>query len=199
MERVAVVIEGTTPLLIDAFTDADAIQVEGGGGAVFKGQQETPRNQAQARLYKDERGSMFIPGPNLFRAIIDAGAFHKLGRKQVTTGTSSLVPAAMSLIELNCPITNRRDKEATWEVDSRSIVIQKTLRRMKHRPRFDEWRIGFTVEVDTTIFPLQLARLLVDDAGKRIGLGSFRPARKGPFGRFQVIRWENEKQTKAAA
>lgn len=34
-----------------------------------------------------------------------------------------------------------------------------------------------------------LVRSIVDDAGKKIGLGDFRPARKGPFGRFVVKEW----------
>jgi len=30
----------------------------------------------------------------------------------------------------------------------------------------------------------------VDSAGKRVGLGDFRPARKGPFGKFRVDEWK---------
>ena len=33
---------------------------------------------------------------------------------------------------------------------------------------------------------------LVDDAGQKIGLGDYRPARKGPFGRFSVVSWVEE-------
>lgn len=34
-----------------------------------------------------------------------------------------------------------------------------------------------------------LFREIVDAAGKRIGLGDFRPACKGPFGKFTVTSW----------
>jgi hypothetical protein len=37
----------------------------------------------------------------------------------------------------------------------------------------------------------KLFREIVDAAGKRIGLGDFRPATKGPFGKFVVTSWEN--------
>jgi hypothetical protein len=36
---------------------------------------------------------------------------------------------------------------------------------------------------------LVLMRDIVDAAGKRIGLGDFRPACKGPFGKFVVVKW----------
>jgi len=29
----------------------------------------------------------------------------------------------------------------------------------------------------------------VDDCGRKIGIGSFRPSKKGPFGKFRVIHW----------
>lgn len=61
---------------------------------------------------------------------------------------------------------------------------------MCHRPRVDEWRCTFTVDVDTSMFPPNLIRSVIDDAGKKIGLGDYRPARKGPFGRFVVVKWE---------
>ena len=60
---------------------------------------------------------------------------------------------------------------------------------MAHRPRFDEWRVSFTLEVDETLFSEALVRELLDIAGKRIGLGDFRPERKGPFGRFRTDAW----------
>lgn len=33
-------------------------------------------------------------------------------------------------------------------------------------------------------------REIFDIAGRRIGVGSFRPARKGPFGKFKVDLWQ---------
>lgn len=45
-----------------------------------------------------------------------------------------------------------------------------------------------------------LFREIVDAAGKRIGLGDFRPACKGPFGKFVVTSWViQENDLRAAA
>jgi hypothetical protein len=191
MDTINVTIEGTTPLLMNKFTDAAAVALAAGTSAVMAGNKGTPREQAEKRLYVDESGVLHVPGTNIFRAIIDAGVFHKAGRAKITTQKSSLVPAAVALVELVCPI--RVDGgEPKWEVDSRSVVIPSTGGRvMAHRPRLDRWAISFTLEIDTGMFSTSLVRQLVDDAGKRIGLGDFRPARKGPFGRFVVVKWES--------
>lgn len=64
---------------------------------------------------------------------------------------------------------------------------------MCHRPRLDEWSTAFTLDVDGDMFSEKLVRLLVDDAGKKCGLGDYRPNRKGPFGKFVVTSWETIK------
>lgn len=33
-------------------------------------------------------------------------------------------------------------------------------------------------------------RRVVDDTGSRVGVLDFRPQRRGPFGRFQVVSWK---------
>ena len=88
-----------------------------------------------------------------------------------------------------------------FEVDSRSVVSPATGGRiMAHRPRLDEWSLSFTLEVDEDMFSAEFVRLVVDDAGRKIGLGDFRPDRKGPFGKFVVTGWKviKEKSGRAA-
>lgn len=200
MQRIEVTIEGISPLLMNRYTDEAAMKSEGGTSATYVGTKGTPREQAAKKRYVDERGVLHLPGPNVFRAIIDAGTFHKAGKSKVTTARTSLVPAGVALVELTMPVLGHDDKEAAWEVDSRSVVIPSTGGRiMCHRPRVDQWRLNFTLEVDPSMFNVSLVRALVDDAGRRIGLGDFRPARKGPFGRFVVTRWDVEKEVRRAA
>ena len=67
---------------------------------------------------------------------------------------------------------------------------------MCHRPRFDAWKIGFTLLIDNKMFDEAITRALVDDMGTKIGLGDYRPARKGPFGRFLVTAWKRVAETR---
>lgn len=196
--KIRVTIEGVSPLLMNRFTETAEIALSGGTSATFarSGDKGTPREQAAPKRYADDAGMLYVPGPNIFSAIIAAGTFHKAGKSKLTTMKTSLIPAGILVEELVCPLGTDH-----WEVDSRSVVIPSTGGRiMCHRPRVDQWQLSFTLDVDTGMFSPGLVRSVVDDAGKKIGLGDYRPARKGPFGRFVVRQWDViEDALKAAA
>ena len=194
--KIHVTIQGVTPLLMNRFTEASEVKLSAGTSGVYHGSKGSPREQATPKCYADEKGFLFIPGPNIFAAIIAAGTFHKAGKTKLTTAKTSLIPAGLSLEDLVCPLNTNK-----WEVDSRSVVIPSTGGRiMCHRPRVDTWSTSFTLDVDDTMFNPGLIRQVLDDAGKKIGLGDYRPSRKGPFGRFTVTKWDvlKEKLPKAA-
>jgi hypothetical protein len=187
--KIKVKIQGKTPLIMNRFTEASEIKVSSGTSAVSTGHRGTPREQATPKTYSDKDGNLYIPGPNIFACLIAAGSFHKVGKSKVTTQKSSLIPAGISIEEIICPLGTK-----DFEVDSRSVVIPATGGRiMCHRPRLDNWGVQFTLSIDEAMFAPDFVRLLVDDAGSKVGLGDFRPARKGPFGRFFVTSWEVEK------
>lgn len=182
-----VTISGITSLLMNRFNEAAEISVSSGTRSSIKTDRLTPREMAEAKAYKSPDGQLFIPGTNIFACIISAGSFHKVGKSKVTTQKTSLVPAGVVITDLVCPLNT--DK---YEIDSRSVVIPSTGGRiMCHRPRLDAWSTTFHMEIDEDIFTEKFVRLLVDDAGKKIGLGDFRPQRKGPFGRFNVTSWSS--------
>lgn len=77
-----------------------------------------------------------------------------------------------------------------WTVDTRPVRIPATGGRILcHRPCFHDWKLSFEIELDTDLISHKLLREIVDAAGKRIGLGDFRPSCKGPFGKFVVTKW----------
>jgi len=77
---------------------------------------------------------------------------------------------------------------ADIEVDSRPAVVQRA-RIMRHRARLENWTLSFAVEVEEDILPLDQVHEILNDAGKRAGLGDYRVEKGGPFGRFQVVAW----------
>lgn len=190
--KIKVTISGISPLLMNRFTEENEVAVSGGTSVNFRGDKGTPRQQAEPKRYADREGRLYIPGPNIFSAIIAAGIFHKAGKSKLTTQRTSLIPAGLIVDDLVCSLTDADGKPLTdWEVDSRSVVIPSTGGRiMAHRPRLDKWNTSFSVDVDTSMFGENLVRSLVDDTGKKIGLGDYRPQRKGPFGRFVVSGWQ---------
>lgn len=186
MEHVSVTIEGTTPLLCNRFTDDSAMSSTSGTRASVVGEKGTPLEQAEKKLYTDTDGRLVIPQPNILRSIIDAGTFFKAGKSKVTTQKTSLIPACVDIAGVAIPLIHSEP----WQVDTRPVRIPSTGGRILcHRPCFNDWRLDFEIEVDTDIITVKLLREIVDAAGKRIGLGDFRPACKGPFGKFVVTSW----------
>lgn len=186
--QIQVTIEGVSPLLMNRFDDGQEIAVTSGHKPAYHGSSRgTPRDEATRAAYRDEKtGELYVPGPNLFSMLVEAGKFHKLGKNRVTTQKSSLIPAGLLIHELAVPLSTKQ-----FEVDSRRVRIPATGGSiMRHRARVDTWKASFTLELDETVFSPQFARTLVDDAGKKIGLGDYRPATRGPFGRFVVSNWK---------
>lgn len=73
------------------------------------------------------------------------------------------------------------------------VVLVPKGRILRHRPMFDEWCVDFQIQIDTDLVGERLVRDILADAGKLVGIGDFRPARKGPYGRFTVTSWEKVK------
>lgn len=188
MQTYKVKIAGVTPLLCHRFTDAAAMASTAGTRAIGGGDKGTPREQAERCLYLGaDNKTLIIPSPNLFRCIIDAGTFFKSGKSKVTTAKTSLIPACLSIQELELPLGFK----PPWDVDTRAVRIPSTGGRILcHRPSFHDWSLSFTLDLDEDMMTARLLREIVDAAGKRIGLGDFRPATKGPFGKFSVVTWK---------
>jgi hypothetical protein len=189
-----VAIEGTTPLLCNRFTDAAQMSASSGNRIAAVGDKGTPMEQAKARLYAGHDGKPCIPQPNLFRCLIDAGTFFKAGKSKVTTQKSSLIPACVEVTGIELPIQHKEP----WSVDTRAVRIPSTGGRILSPAELQRLAARFTMSVDTDLISPKLVRELMDAAGKRIGLGDFRPSCKGPFGKFVVTHWQ-EQTAKVAA
>lgn len=189
-------IEGVSPLLLDACTIESITngEIDSRGGKpgkprkVFGGKEALPRQQAESRLYRSvaDDETLVMPVKNLFKCITQAGRFHKLGKRQVSTRDESLLPGGMNITAAEFPLEHAKP----WEVDGNPITTASGGKQPCFRPRFDDWALEFELQIDTTMFPLTLMRSIVDDAGMKIGIGTRRPIRGGWYGKFKVTRWE---------
>lgn len=186
--EIQIAISGVSPLILNRFTDAAAMAASNGSrSSAAAGSRGTPLEIAEGKLYYGIDGGLVIPSPNLLRCLVDGGSFFKAGRKQITTKAESMLFSCLDIVAAEIPLLHYQP----WTVDTRAVVIPATKGRiLAHRPRFDDWSLQFTAELDTSIVQESLLREIVDAAGKRVGLGDFRPARKGPFGKFRVDSWK---------
>jgi hypothetical protein len=131
-----VTIEGTTPLICNKFSDEAAMKASSGTSITTVGDKGTPLEQATGKLYDGLDGKPTIPQPNIFRCIIDGGAFFKNGKSKVTTLKTSMIPACVEIEGVELPIKHKEP----WQVDTRPVRIPSTGGRILcHRPRFDDW------------------------------------------------------------
>jgi hypothetical protein len=191
--RINIEITGASPLLMNRFSE----EGDTGEPVVPKG---TRREQATQTAYFDKHGGLYLPLGNILAAFTSAGKFHKTGKMKVTTPQSSLVPAALRMVgKLNAPVLDPKSHEQLkeFEVDSRRAFNHQLGKAvMRHRAKVSAWCLRFSIEVDPEVLPLDLVRQIVVTTGKKIGLGDFRPDRRGPFGTFKVTSWEDKGATK---
>lgn len=182
MRTIHVTIRGTTAMLMNRFTEE--AQAKASEGTSRRGQEHDPAyDDAEGRLYRLD-GQIYVPAEWVRQSCVAAAGYHKIGRR-----SAAVAAAAGILIQPEALIIDPQ----TWEVDSRPVTIPATRGRiLRHRPKFPEgYTIGFDLKFDADILPgRDLVRNIVDDAGSKVGIGDWRPAKRGPFGRFEVVLWE---------
>lgn len=188
------ILTGVSPLLLNAMDEATLLGLWDKSDKPAKtAAKPTPREYADSKVYRLPDGRACVPAKNLYAAFIAAGQFVRLdGKRQVSTKTGTNLPGMMLLVSTELPILlPGTEAAAPHEVDiqqgknpngGEAVCII--------RPRFDEWELHAEVEVDQKVMPLQMARDLVEMAGRRMGLGDYRPQKRGTFGRFCVNRWQ---------
>lgn len=181
ISTIKVQVTGITPLLVNRFHEEAAIEAT--SGTHSRKEKLSPEEDARMRLYSNGNGP-YVPSEWLRQSIIGAASRHKIGRRAATTD----VAAAVYVAPFEIPL------QGDWHLDSRAIVIPATKGRLlRYRPMFDEWKLDFSVQIDTDLVSERLIRDILTDSGRLVGIGDFRPARKGPYGRFSIVSWEPEK------
>lgn len=153
-----------------------------------------PREYADGRIHRLEDGRPCVPNPMLYSAFKAAGVYIRLeGRKMVTTTKGSHLPSMMTLLTTEIPINlPGTDTPAPWEVDMQRGVNPNAgggVAVCIVRPRFDRWELKVELEIDQKETSIERMRELVEKAGRRAGLGDFRPGRKGIYGQFAITNW----------
>ncbi len=164
---------------------------------------KSPMEKLQDKIYRDASGRPVLPVSVLESCLREAGRKVKVCKANISTAKTTKLFSFLELKELEIPLifpegcdpTSMRpsagaenegnlDPKSPWEVDVRRLVGAMLL-----RPKFEKWGFTCTVKIDfTTLDGLTEGhiRKLFDIAGNRVGLLLYRPACKGPFGRFKV-------------
>ena len=195
MQQIHVTLASTSAFIMDKMVvNGTALGPEKGANTRRK-EMDLPRQQACPKVYLSQDGHLMIPGTNLWSCLVSAGKFQKIGRSKLTTRDGSILPGILELeeeeVELRDPDTGAILDDDAWEVDSRPITNQVTKgKTIAHRPRIDNWKADVTLWYDPDEMSEGMVRQLVDDAGRRIGIGVMRREKKYLYGGFKVVLWE---------
>lgn len=196
MRTVEIEVEGVTPLLFHRMTETEILSLPPFGSKTRKNkapkEELTPRQLAECRLYKE--GNNYVIPTSFF-----VGAFRGASSdyRQSNSSKKSMKGIAGSIFRPTHRFVNVLDltnkPNDKWEVDI--AVARNHLKGavVSCRPRFDNWKAIFSIELDTDLISEDTAQAILNDAGRKIGIGSWRVACSGSYGQFRVIRWEAQK------
>lgn len=185
MKTIEVEIRGVTPLLVHRFSE-DAEQ--GRATRRIEVQKRDPLEEATRHAYIAQDGTYYFSAFAIPNAMGSAGSNHKMKGSRKTL--RFVVPSAVRVTSDTITILNGEGPAKRFEVDSRPVTIPATKGRiMRHRPRFDCWGAKFNLVLDDSALSIESAHQLLNEAGQSIGIGDFRPEKRGPFGTFRVIHF----------
>ena len=180
-EVIKVQIEGTTPLLFNRFRD---VQIE---GKSKKNTGARAESDIEDKLYLiDEK--ICLPAVYLKNCITEASKQFKIigkGKSTYSKIVASTVDIEPFMIEL---------KSGKYEIFRISAVNPMTKgRMMTERPKFNKWSAEFEVVINDPAVPVSVINEILEHAGKYVGVGDWRPEKKGMFGKFMITSFKQKK------
>ena len=181
MARAEFLIVGLSPLLCNSPQSMFAAA----GAKAAKGKQiPTPAEEAELGTYRNEDGSFMFPVIGPRNALLVASKNYKAKGKRgsVFGDLAHIQPETEYAAILN----GDGGPAKSYTKDTRRVVVQRN-GVLRTRPRFENWSLRFGLLYDSELIKdPETLRVIMDDAGNRIGIGDYRPAKWGWFGRFKV-------------
>lgn len=192
MRRFEVEITGITPLMQHRMPEEALFGLMGIKSEKIKPMEElTPREIADRHVYKTTDGKYYIPMEYIAQAFVGAASEHK----QKNSKRASLKAIAAGVFRPETETSTLLDPETDKPLTSYEVDVRKATNHQKGavaacRPRFEKWRAKFIIGIDDTLVATATAQHVLEDAGRRVGIGSYRVAKRGYFGQFNVTKWE---------
>ena len=181
MKKYKIEIKGISPYLMHKFGEEESQLKTKTGSKDYQG-------EVINALYKLPNGEIYVPSTQLHGALIEAGKQMKV----VGRGKSTYSKLFGSFVVLEPEAIKMLNQK--WETDARAVVVPSTKGRIvRYRPKFMEWGLEFNVHLEDLEIPSEVLKEGFERAGNYVGIGDFRPGKKGPFGRFQVISFKEIK------
>lgn len=197
MQRFEVQCAGLSPILMDPMTE-ETLDAIGTGNRPPEVRDRPVEDIAAGKIYRDlDTKRIGLPVEMLISCLVGAGRKVKNNKMQISTAKDTTLFDFLTVDGIFLPFANIPEEAAGeekaemkfWRVDKRRGVGNTGVAVRVIRPSFKDWAFTVTIEIDESKVNEMTVRKLFDVAGSAVGLGSFRPSKKGPFGRFVVRKW----------
>ena len=184
MKRVKVTVLGVTALLMNK-----PKEYEGDSNVKINNTAIETEQAIRDKVYTLD-GVVYQPATHFWRSLINAGKDLQVKGKGKATYSKlfgSMVQVIPEAIE---------HKKQDFDVFITRVVNPSTKgMMMSKRPRLKEWELDFELLVEDEI-PLDVLKEGLERAGKYVGVGDWRPEKKGIHGKFQVTSFQEAKLDK---
>lgn len=176
LREVRVDIEGVSPLLCNRFSEASIAAIvdkQSKKGTTGKAARD-PEAEFRASLYPIDEGEYGFPASGVKKSLAAAG-YRFAGQPMTETY------GAINLLADMLPIRGDEPR-----MDSRMARLPKGPAMMAYRGRFDSWAMEIPIRYNANAISLEQLLNLVNLAGFSVGIGAFRPEKKGIYGQFRI-------------
>lgn len=215
MKVIRFALTGVSPLLQNPMTESTLDELQTGNRKPIQ-KDRTRADVAKEKVIVNDKGEIGIPSNYLFAALKAAGRKVKSSvnsKSNISTAKGSTLPSFLTFRERFFPFTHIENNgefgwlktydqpgypdgvtEVPWVPDRRRGVMHnagKDTAVAIIRPMFmDPWTVEGTFELDEDECNFETAKKLFKIAASQIGVGDFRPACGGEFGRSSVTAFE---------
>jgi hypothetical protein len=175
--QVMVAIDGVAPILFHRW-NCEAVETK---AKAAKGSRAKKTDDIESFIYRNDAGHICLPGEYLRQSIITAAKFKQDPRSPRKSAMDLFKAGIVSLT----PLASLGKKE--WDfIDQRRVTVQRNgITRMRPAMR-EGWKAEIELMVNLPEYiPPMFLRQVLDDAGRLVGVGDFRPT----YGRFTISQW----------
>ena len=183
MKKINVKIVGCSDLLMN--NPKSMLDMPEEGAVVKTTKNRDHKKDAENAAYKTNKGFLYCPNTAIKGTIINASSYKKIGKntlRPLIAGGIRIPTEELLIKQKGKPIKN-------YDIDLRTVVIQRA-RVPKARPKIANWEIDFEILYNEILIPdPNVIRVVLEEAGQRIGILDFRPQKNGEFGTFKVTKF----------
>lgn len=173
-------VRGSAPLICHRYSERaqDAMAKAQQGAAKSKKPPREPEREFQDAQYRLPDGRHGFPAIGIKRAMVSAGQRFAAERSTELFGAFTIVG---ELLPIESP------REPSMRTDRVVIGGASRTTSLAYRPQYDPWEMVIPLVVNVSFVSVDQIINLLTLAGFSVGIGDWRPERKGPFGTWEIV------------